>query len=60
MKIRDKRLKMGMLQRDVAAEMGVTRSLVTKWENGMAFPRSCMLKKLAKFLNCTVDELLEE
>ena len=39
--------------------MGVSPSCVTQWESGVRRPNVVMLKKLAKLLECTADDLLE-
>ncbi len=44
-------------QEDVAKELKVDRSTVTKWETGDALPRAGMLPDLARVLNCRMDEL---
>lgn len=48
----------GLTQEDVAKACDVDRSTVTKWEAGMFLPRADKLPILAKFLGCTIDELL--
>lgn len=48
----------GMKQEELAREVGVERSTVTKWETGTSFPRATLLPKLAEVLGCTIDELL--
>ena len=40
-----------------AAELGVERSTVAKWEAGTAFPRADKLPKLAEVLGCSVADL---
>jgi len=52
------RKKALMSQADVAEELGVERSTVTKWETGAAYPRAGMLMKLAKLYDCTIEELI--
>lgn len=44
-------------QAELAKTMGVTQSMVAKWENGEAYPRGEMLIKLADTLHCSIDEL---
>lgn len=58
MNIKKNRLKVGLLQQDLATKMGVDRSTVTKWENGDAMPRADKLKQLSEILNCTIDDLI--
>lgn len=60
MNIAEARKKCGMKQEDLAKELGVDRSSVAKWETGKAMPRAKMLRKIAKVLNCTLDDLLME
>ncbi|MPM33669.1 hypothetical protein SDC9_80246 [bioreactor metagenome] len=48
-----------LTQDDLAALMCVSQQAVAKWENGVSFPRSELLPKLARVLKCSVDELLK-
>jgi transcriptional regulator with XRE-family HTH domain len=48
--IRQRRLDLGMHQKDVAALVNVTTSTVTNWERGRTSPRLCLLPKVFKFL----------
>ena len=43
----------------IAKKIGVTQQAIAKWETGESLPRADKLFKLAKILNCTVDELLK-
>ena len=47
----------GLTQSDLARQMGVTQSMVAKWETGDSYPRGELLTKLADTLGCTIDEL---
>ena len=58
-KLKDKRKANGFTQLDVAVYCGVSRSTVSKWESGVAFPRIDKLKKLAALLGCNVSELVD-
>lgn len=49
-----------MTQYQLALQLGVDRSTVAKWEIGKSKPLADKLVKIAKILNCTVDELLRE
>ena len=51
------RHKRKMTQQSLADKLGVTRSAVTKWENGEAYPRAELLTKLAGILHCKIDAL---
>ena len=48
----------GMTQQELAKEIGVDQSAVCLWETGKTQPRAKMLPRIAKILNCSVDELL--
>lgn len=50
----------GLKQDQLAALLGIDRSTVAKWETNKSNPRTDLLPKLAKTLNCTVDDLLAE
>lgn len=53
------RKKAGMTQAQLAEKLGVTPSCITMWEAGYRKPDIVSLKKIAKILSCTADELLE-
>lgn len=57
MNLAERRKSKNLTQDAVAAELGVTRSAVAMWESGKSFPRAELLPRLAKLLECTVDEL---
>ena len=56
-KIRESKKK---TQAEIAKEMKVSQQAITKWENNNSLPRADKLVKLAKILDCTIDELLME
>ena len=45
---------------EVAAYMGVSNVAAYKWERGKNMPSADKLLKLAKFLDCTVEDLLSK
>ena len=49
-----------MNQNELAEKLAVTQGAVSQWENGLTTPRVELLIKIAKILDCTVDELLGE
>lgn len=57
--IKYKRVILNMTQKDLSDKVGVTQAALSKYELGESTPSVKVLKKLAKALNCTVDELLE-
>lgn len=58
MSILSARSKTGMSQAKLAKAVGVTDAAVCQWETGKQLPRAALLPRIAKALNCTVDELL--
>ncbi len=60
MNIKVLRQKKGLTQSDIAEALCVSQGAVSQWENGIVYPSIEMLKKLAKVLGCTTDEILEE
>ena len=50
----------GLSQEELAIKLNVVRQTVSKWENGISVPDSCMLIMLADELDTTVSELLGE
>ena len=51
------RQKKGFRQEDLARELNVDRTTVTKWETGGAVPKTSKLPQIAKILDCTIEEL---
>ena len=48
----------GITQEQLAVKIDVDRSTIAKWETGKALPRAELLPKLARALNCSIDNLL--
>lgn len=59
MKIREKRLELGLSQIQLADKLSVGQSAVAMWENGAAYPRVEILIKLSEIFGCTLDELVK-
>lgn len=57
-KIRRMRERAGLTQEQLAEKLGVSRQVVTKWENGSGMPKIENLKALADYFHVTVDELI--
>lgn len=49
----------GITQRELAEKLGVAQPTITQYETGARKPDIVTLKKLAKILGCTTDQLLE-
>ncbi len=54
-KIREKR---NINQLKIAMDIGITQESISKYETGNAFPSKEILIKLADYLNCSIDYLL--
>ena len=54
-KIREKR---NINQLKIAMDIGITQESISKYETGNAFPSREILIKLADYLNCSIDYLL--
>ena len=54
------RSQRGLTQEELAAEIFVSRTAVSKWESGRGYPSIDSLKELARFFEVTVDVLISE
>lgn len=52
------RRRKGLSQEDLALAIGVSRQTIYTWEGGLNYPNILMLKKIAKVLEVSTDELL--
>lgn len=60
-KFKTKRLKMNLTQKEVADALGINRRMITRYENGLSFPRTKeAYKKIADFFGVDVNYLLTE
>lgn len=50
--------KNNITQSQLAAKIGITQQLVSKWVTGGCQPQIDMLPKLAEALNCSVEEIV--
>ncbi len=60
MGIASRRKQLGLSQYDLAKMLGVDQTAVHNWERGKAMPTAKRLPAIAKILNCSVDDLLQE
>ena len=49
----------GMKQCDMAEKFKVAQSTIVLWESDDNFPPAKRLPEIAKFFNCTIDELFK-
>ena len=59
-RIKKYRKEAGMSQEDLASKIYVSRTLITKYESGSAFPTQENLEKIAIALNVKVEDLLSD
>lgn len=59
-RIKKKREGLGLLVKDLSAQIGMTPSLISQIERGKAFPSIVTLKKISDVLQTTVGELIGE
>lgn len=56
--IRELRLERGITQQDLAKAIGVAKSVVYYWENGVNEPKASYIFALANFFDVSIDYLL--
>ena len=59
-KILELRKKSGMSQEQLAAQIGVSRQSISKWESGASMPDNDKLILLSNFFNVSLDYLMED
>ena len=57
-KLQELRKQKGLTQEELAEQLYVSRTAISKWESGRGYPNIESLKAIAKFFSVTVDELL--
>lgn len=57
--IKKQRKKLKFTQKELAEKAGVSQKDISRWENYMHKPSQDSLQKLAKALDCTVDDIIE-
>ena len=57
-KLKELRKQKGLTQDELAEQLFVSRTAVSKWESGRGYPNLDSLKALSKVFNVTVDDLL--
>ena len=56
--LKELRLEKGLGQVELAKEIGVSKGVISLWENGLREPNMYSLILLAKFFKITLDELV--
>ena len=57
-KLQELRKQKGLTQEELAAQLFVSRTAVSKWESGRGYPNIESLKAISQFFDVTVDVLL--
>ena len=56
--LKELRVEHGLGQVELAKEIGVSKGVISLWENGLREPNMYSLILLAKFFKITIDELV--
>ena len=57
-KLQELRKKKGLTQEELAQELFVSRTAISKWESGRGYPNIDSLKAISRFYAVTIDDLL--
>lgn len=57
-KLQELRKNKGLTQEELAEELYVSRTAVSKWESGRGYPSIDSLKDISKFFSVSIDDLL--
>lgn len=57
-KIKSLRLERGLTQTTLARELGVSKGIISIWENNINEPKATYIKRLALFFGVSADYLL--
>ncbi len=57
-KLQELRRKKGMTQEELAEQLFVSRTAISKWESGRGYPNIDSLKDISHFFGMTIDDLL--
>ena len=56
-KLQELRKNKGLTQEELAEDLYVSRTAISKWESGRGYPSIDSLKEIAKYFSVTIDEL---
>ena len=57
-KLQELRKQRGLTQEELAKELYVSRTAISKWESGRGYPSIDSLKEISRFFSVTIDDLL--
>jgi len=59
-KIKELRLDKNLTQEELGILLGVKKNTVCQWETGKRIPSLSMLRAIAAYFNCTIDDLIDK
>ncbi len=57
--LKNLRIQEGLTQPELVEKLGVSKGMISFWENGIYEPTASNIIAIAKFFNITTDELLD-
>lgn len=57
-KLQELRKKKGLTQEELAKELFVSRTAISKWESGRGYPNIDSFKEISRFFGVSIDELI--
>jgi transcriptional regulator with XRE-family HTH domain len=57
-KLKQYRIENHLSQEELASKLFISRTLISKWENGVIYPSYSNMEKLAQIMNVSIDYLL--
>ena len=57
-KLQELRKNRGLTQEELAKELYVSRTAISKWESGKGYPSIDSLREISRFFSVTIDDLL--
>ena len=57
-KLLELRKSKGLTQEELAKNLFITRTAISKWESGRGYPSLASLEEIAKYFSVTIDELI--
>ena len=57
-KLQELRKSRGLTQEELAEDLYVSRTAISKWESGRGYPNIDSLKEISKYFSVSIDDLL--
>ncbi|MBQ2487986.1 MAG: helix-turn-helix transcriptional regulator, partial [Ruminococcus sp.] len=57
-KLQELRKSKGLTQEELAKELYVSRTAISKWESGRGYPNIDSLKEISRYFSVSIDELI--